>query len=151
MNKILIVNGILRRDDKVLLVHRNPDRPFFPDCWSLPGGHVETNETLAKALFRELKEELGIEITAPKPLQSVQHTDPNGASVQFNPFLIEDWLGHIHLRDDEHTDLVWLPLDGTQDFAHVQPDGFQQVLAGLQSPQSDEPPTSPAGSTKLIS
>lgn len=41
--------------------------------WQLPGGGVETGETMLEALERELFEEGNIELTAPPTLVSVHH------------------------------------------------------------------------------
>ena len=50
----------LFRGDSVLLVHRS--KP--PRLWSLPGGHIEPDETAAAAATRELLEETGIAASA---------------------------------------------------------------------------------------
>jgi nucleoside triphosphatase len=34
----------------------------FPNAWVMPGGHIESGETLEEALIREINEETGIEI-----------------------------------------------------------------------------------------
>jgi 8-oxo-dGTP pyrophosphatase MutT (NUDIX family) len=41
--------------------------------WQLPGGGVETGETMTEALQRELSEEGNIELTAPPVLLSMHH------------------------------------------------------------------------------
>lgn len=41
--------------------------------WQLPGGGVETGETMLEALTRELSEEGNIELTAPPVLASIHH------------------------------------------------------------------------------
>ena len=41
--------------------------------WHLPGGGVETGETMLEALARELREEGNIELTGPPVLRSVHH------------------------------------------------------------------------------
>src|SRR5512139_3659796 len=45
----------------------------YVDGWHLPGGGVETGETLLEALARELIEESNIEMTAPPRLHGIFH------------------------------------------------------------------------------
>jgi len=47
-----------------LLICLRDDKPeiSFPNHWDLFGGHVEENETPEKALVRELKEELNVDV-----------------------------------------------------------------------------------------
>lgn len=59
-----LVAAVLVHEGRVLLRHRSPDRARFPDAWDLPGGLLESGESAAEALVRELREELGIEIEA---------------------------------------------------------------------------------------
>ncbi len=54
----LAVDCIILLDGKVLLIHRrNP-----PHGWALPGGFVETGETVEDAVRREMKEETGLDL-----------------------------------------------------------------------------------------
>src|SRR5436190_8776587 len=55
-----IVNALFVRDGAVLLVRRSPHRSTYPGFWSFPGGHVEPGESLAEALVREVREEVGV-------------------------------------------------------------------------------------------
>lgn len=57
---ILSVDGIILKDDKILLVRRAIP-PFFGH-WVLPGGHVRYGEKVEEAVKREMEEELGIEV-----------------------------------------------------------------------------------------
>lgn len=56
------VSAILRWRDRILLIrHEKPSREY----WLLPGGGVNSGESLVDALQRELAEELGIDAELP--------------------------------------------------------------------------------------
>lgn len=45
---------------RLLLQERDEHPVIDPDCWGLPGGHVEAGESAADAACRELAEETGV-------------------------------------------------------------------------------------------
>jgi 8-oxo-dGTP diphosphatase len=53
-------SGLIVRDGKVLLIRRGKEP--YKDHWSLPGGGVESGETLREAVEREVLEETGLEV-----------------------------------------------------------------------------------------
>ena len=63
--RIPIAVAALVRDGLVLLVHRHPSRRWYPDCWDLVGGHVESGESHRQAVSRECLEELGVRVHDP--------------------------------------------------------------------------------------
>ena len=64
MDMIKVVCGIIYKDDKILLTRRKKGKSL-EGYWEFPGGKVEKEETDTIALKRELKEELGLEISEP--------------------------------------------------------------------------------------
>jgi 8-oxo-dGTP diphosphatase len=62
MKKIAAI--ILENDKGEFLLYLRDNKPTipFPDHWDLIGGHVEEGETPERALVREVKEELGIDL-----------------------------------------------------------------------------------------
>lgn len=66
-DKNLLHNGvvifIVNDKKQVLLEKRNSNRKYNPNKWELIGGHVRAREILEDAALRELKEEVGIDIS----------------------------------------------------------------------------------------
>ncbi len=71
--------GILRADGKVLACQRRRSA-VYPLKWEFPGGKVESGETPADALRRELREELGIEATPGAQIHRQDWVYPDGVA-----------------------------------------------------------------------
>ncbi len=54
---------IINDKKQVLLQKRSDNKRFNPNKWALCAGHVDAKESLESAALREIKEELGIDIT----------------------------------------------------------------------------------------
>jgi nucleoside triphosphatase len=66
--RLIVVGVVHNQQDDILLCKMPPKRGVFPDQWGLPGGGIEAGETIEVALRRELREEIGIEVTQIQPL-----------------------------------------------------------------------------------
>ncbi len=64
----IVVAGIIEYRGKILIIQRSADEDVFPNLWEIPSGKREHFETSKKALIREVKEEVGIDV---KPLVPV--------------------------------------------------------------------------------
>ena len=54
---------ILNDYGQILLQKRSGNKKNYPNMWALCTGHVEKNEDVQDAAIRELKEELGIDVS----------------------------------------------------------------------------------------
>ena len=64
------VSAVLRWSDRILLIrHEKPGRGEY---WLLPGGGVNSGESLVDALYRELEEECGITDELPESERGVR-------------------------------------------------------------------------------
>ena len=62
---------IMNEKGEILLQKRTPNKLRNPNKWAKTGGQVDSKETPEEAIFREVKEELGIEI----PKEQIKVTD----------------------------------------------------------------------------
>jgi 8-oxo-dGTP diphosphatase len=80
--KINGTNIILLNDEQQVLLHLRDDKPEipYPNMWGLPGGHIDEQETPEECILREVKEELGLELskvqlfTAAERFYGTEHT-----------------------------------------------------------------------------
>lgn len=96
---------LLRADGGEFLLAQRPVGKAYAGYWEFPGGKVEAGESDYQALVRELREELGIEVTQTTPWLSRSFVYPH-ASVQLKFFLVNAWQGEMVPL--EHQGLVWL-------------------------------------------
>ncbi len=68
----LVAVGVVFRKGRILIDKRKPEG-LLGGFWEFPGGKKEPRETLEQALFREVREELGIEIQVNERLATVDH------------------------------------------------------------------------------
>lgn len=54
---------VINDNKQVLLQKRSANKRFNPNKWGLCSGHVDANESLEDAAIREIKEEIGLDVT----------------------------------------------------------------------------------------
>jgi 8-oxo-dGTP diphosphatase len=72
----LVVAALVRREGRVLVSRRRADQAM-PLLWEFPGGKVEPGEDPAAALVREVREELGCELSVGRIHEVVFHKYPD--------------------------------------------------------------------------
>ncbi len=69
---------ITDEDGKVLIV-----KPSHKDGWIFPGGYVEVDESPSEAFLREMQAELGVTITEPVRLLSIDYRGNSDEYIMF--------------------------------------------------------------------
>ena len=72
---VQVAAALILHEGRYLLTRRKAD-VHLGGLWEFPGGKREPGESLEECLRRELREELGIEITEPVPFQVIRHAYP---------------------------------------------------------------------------
>jgi 8-oxo-dGTP diphosphatase len=89
---ILVVAAALYDGDGRVLIAQRPAGRHLAGRWEFPGGKVSAGESEAAALVRELREELGIEVTASRPFMRLTHSYPD-RSVELSLWIVERFAG----------------------------------------------------------
>lgn len=113
MTELHVAVGVLTDAAGRILLARRPAELHQGGLWEFPGGKVEPGETVAEALGRELKEELGISVEASSPLLEVRH-DYGDRQVFLDVHRVTAWRGEP--RGVEGQPLAWTLPSSLRDF-----------------------------------
>ena len=102
---ILVVAAALYDAAGSVLIAQRPPGKHQAGRWEFPGGKVGPGESEAAALVRELREELGIEVTASRPFMRLEHSYPD-RSVELSLWIVESFSGAPRALDGQ--ELRWV-------------------------------------------
>jgi mutator protein MutT len=74
-NSVQVSAALIFRDGKLLIAQR-PAKAHLGGLWEFPGGKREPNESAEQCLVREIREELGVEISVGELVETVTHAYP---------------------------------------------------------------------------
>ena len=116
MKTKIVLTGILKDNDLLLVVKRNESDNLFPGSWEFPGGHLEDGETLKEGLKRELKEEIGFtEEFEPLITHYYDEVKEKNGDIVHDleiDFIINVDRSKIDIKlSDEHCDYKWVTKD----------------------------------------
>ena len=101
--------GVLIRADGAFLLTSRPQGKAYAGYWEFPGGKVEPGESTHQALCRELREELGIEVTAASAWK-VEVIDYPHALVRLHFFKVTGWTGTLEMREQQASLWAMIPV-----------------------------------------
>ena len=105
-----VAAGILLDSEGRYLLGQRPEGKPYAGYWEVPGGKIESGESVFAALKRELQEELGIDIESSEELVVLEHDYPH-AYVRLHVSIIRKWSGVP--RGCEGQSLSWQLLDAS--------------------------------------
>lgn len=95
--------------NKVVLQYRSPERYKKWSGYAFPGGHIEEGESIAESVIREVYEETGLTITAPK-LVAVKDWEPDEGG-RYIVFCYKATRFSGQLRSSEEGEVSWVEKD----------------------------------------
>lgn len=132
-----IAHALVIKDNQILLIRR-AQKLLEGGKWAFPGGFVDRDEILEKAVKREVKEESGWEVDVVSLISIIDNPDrPNDAgrqNIAFN-YLCEatqktgepDW---------EVTEQKWFDLDKLPPQEEIAFDHYQVIQSYLKNPKA---------------
>ena len=102
-----IAVGVVRREDRVLITRRRPGG-LLGGLFEFPGGKVERGESAEVACKREIREEVGLEVTVDQHLTTVRHAYTH-FKIIMDVFLCTHRAGQVRLNGP--VDFKWVTPD----------------------------------------
>lgn len=71
--QVHVAVGVIENSAQQILLAKRHEHLHQGGKWEFPGGKVESAETTAQALIRELKEEVGLDVLNTTPMMEIHH------------------------------------------------------------------------------
>lgn len=108
---MLGVGALIFNRDRILLVERGKEP--LNGYWSIPGGVLETGETLEQGVVREVREETGLEVKPVKVLEIFERIIRDASGAAEYHYVLIDYIcritgGELSAADDASR-AAWVP------------------------------------------
>ena len=133
---------------------RSSDGTYGGRFWFLPGGKIEANESMTKAVYRELQQETGLEaqdlVLGPQVWEGTVHLLKNGKPWDIQQYFFVAWTRnerlHFHHLDSWENKclekLAWFSLEEIKNSKEViYPTGLEDLLPDILQKKFPEKPT----------
>ncbi len=97
-----------------MLIAERPAGKHMAGRWEFPGGKVAPGETEAAALVRELREELGVAVTACRPFMRLSH-EYDDRVVELSMWVVDEFSGEAVGLDGQLLKWVAVEMLGEED------------------------------------
>ncbi len=118
MKLLLVVAAALVDPDGRVLLTQRPEGKQLAGLWEFPGGKLEAGEKPETALIRELKEELGIDVTESclAPLTFASHAY-HDFQLLMPLYVLRRWKGTVTSRESQA--MKWVRAQGHEAIPHA--------------------------------
>lgn len=118
---LLVVAAALLDAEQRILLARRPEGKPLAGLWEFPGGKVEPHESPEQALIREMREELGVDLTASclAPFTFISQ-DCGTFHLMMPLYLCRRWRNAPQPREGQ--ELAWVPASRLGDYPMPDPD-----------------------------
>ena len=130
MHTVHVAVGVIINTENQILIARRASHQHQGDKWEFPGGKIEQGEDSQIALFRELKEELGISVSSAKFLFDITHCYPASAhhrakQLVLHIYQVDRWRGEV--SGNEGQIIRWIDKQDLENYTF--PDANKPILA----------------------
>jgi nucleoside triphosphatase len=120
----ICVVGLIYNDAGEYLLTKKPDNlGVYPGTWGLPGGGLEEDEKMQEGLQREMKEEVGLDLSAVEPVfffddvATKYYADGSTEELYMVYLMFEGkGVGEVQLNE-EAEEYAWVLPDKLKDYA----------------------------------
>lgn len=105
--------GIIRNEDEEVLIALRPENAMLGGMWEFPGGKQEGKEGINETIVRELKEELGVDVSITKPFMKLDHAYSH-FKITMHAYLCELKAGTPKPKSSQ--EIRWISIDELEDY-----------------------------------
>lgn len=104
---------IMNKNGDILLQKRTANKRRNPNKWAKTGGQVDSGESAEEAIFREVKEELGIEIPQEQiKVVEIRKSDDKNKRFAYNfIFVVNYKINEYTLQKDEVAEVKYVSIE----------------------------------------
>jgi 8-oxo-dGTP diphosphatase len=105
----MAAHGLIRKNNQFLVTRRSIVNDYMPLKWDIPGGFVESGESVEDGLKREITEETNIEVSIDKIIYVYTNLSQLPKKQVFQAvYLCEYVAGEICINPEEHDQFAWI-------------------------------------------
>lgn len=134
----IVVSGVLKQDNKILLIRRSAKEQSDSGYWEFPKGKVEFKEEPSSALIREFKEEVGLSIDPGQVIGIFNHdysrdnTAVHFIEIQYDVKLVNgERIENIVLNEAEHDQWQLVDKQTVFSLSPIHKDRMNSLISAL--------------------